>query len=100
MLLGGTNVQASAPESRDLLEQGVADATTFPWGSTALSGIDKVTKYHIDAQIYSNEPIWVMNKAKYAALSPAPEDGHRYSLPHRGGDQDLNASGKVRTGRS
>ena len=31
--LGGTNVQAAAPEVRDILEKGVADAVTFPWGS-------------------------------------------------------------------
>jgi TRAP-type transport system periplasmic protein len=29
-LLGGTNVQVSAPEARDALEKGVADAITFP----------------------------------------------------------------------
>ena len=40
--LGGTNVQASAPEARDMLERGVADAITFPWGSIGLFGIDKV----------------------------------------------------------
>ena len=43
--LGGTNVQASAPESREALERGVADAITFPWGSVPLFGIDKVTKF-------------------------------------------------------
>src|SRR3954468_17565589 len=32
-LLGGTNVQSSAPEVRDIIERGVADAVTFPWGS-------------------------------------------------------------------
>ena len=32
-LLGGTNVQASAPEAREMLERGVADAITFPWQS-------------------------------------------------------------------
>src|SRR5919199_1249346 len=48
-LLGGTNVQASAPEVRDVLEKGVADALTFPWGSVPLFGVDKVTKYHMDA---------------------------------------------------
>src|SRR5262245_39007025 len=37
--LGGTNVQASAPEVRDILEKGVADAVTFPWGSVPLFGI-------------------------------------------------------------
>src|SRR4026208_2109623 len=30
--LGGTNVQAAAPEVRDILEKGVADAVTFPPG--------------------------------------------------------------------
>ena len=40
--LGGTNVQSSAPEARDMIERGVADAITFPWGSLGLFGIDKV----------------------------------------------------------
>ncbi len=34
-LLGGTNVQSSAPEVRDIIERGVADAVTFPWGLVA-----------------------------------------------------------------
>ncbi|OYV01598.1 MAG: C4-dicarboxylate ABC transporter [Burkholderiales bacterium PBB5] len=50
--LGGTNVQASAPESRDMLERGVADAITFPWGSLSLFGIDKVVSHHIDTPLY------------------------------------------------
>ena len=70
-MLGGTNVQASAPESRDMLERGVADAITFPWGSIFLFGIDKVVKYHIDAPLYSTVFTYSINKDKYAALSPA-----------------------------
>ncbi|ODV13889.1 MAG: C4-dicarboxylate ABC transporter [Rubrivivax sp. SCN 70-15] len=70
-LLGGTNVQSSAPEARDMLERGVADAITFPWGSLMLFGIDKVTKYHIDTPLYVTPFVWVMNKAKYEAMSPA-----------------------------
>ena len=70
-LLGGTNVPASAPESRDLLEKGVAEGITFPWGSIILFGIDKVTKYHLDSQLYVTEQTFVMNKDKYDALSPA-----------------------------
>jgi TRAP-type C4-dicarboxylate transport system substrate-binding protein len=70
-LLGGNNVQASAPEVRDVLEKGVAEAVTFPWGSTVLFGIDKVTKYHIDSSFYVTEQSWVINKAKYDAMSPA-----------------------------
>ena len=70
-LLGGTNVQASAPEARDVLEKGVAEAITFPWGSIVLFGIDKVTKFHIDSAFYVTEQTWVINKAKYQAMSPA-----------------------------
>ena len=70
-MLGGTNVQASAPEARDVLERGVADGIFFPWGSMFLFGLDKVTKYHIDAPLYSTTFTYSMNKAKYDAMSPA-----------------------------
>jgi TRAP-type C4-dicarboxylate transport system substrate-binding protein len=69
--LGGTNVQASAPEARDMLERGVADAITFPWGSIPLFGIDKVVKYHMDVPLYVTPFVWVMNKAKYDGMSAA-----------------------------
>ncbi|GAB3647021.1 TRAP transporter substrate-binding protein [Ramlibacter alkalitolerans] len=68
--LGGTNVQASAPESRDMLERGVADAITFPWGSIPLFGIDKVVRFHMDVPLYVTPFVWVMNKAKYDSLAP------------------------------
>jgi TRAP-type C4-dicarboxylate transport system substrate-binding protein len=70
-LLGGTNVQSGAPEARDVLAKGAADAVTFSWGSTVLFGIDKVTKYHMDEPLGSVMFQWVMNKATYAAMSPA-----------------------------
>ena len=70
-LLGGTNVQSSAPEVRDLIEKGVADAVTFPWGSIPLFGIDKVVKYHMDVPLYTTTFAFVMNKGKYDAMSPA-----------------------------
>ena len=69
--LGGTNVQASAPESRDMLERGVADAITFPWGSIGLFGIDKVVSYHMDVPLYVTPFVWVMNQSKYDAMSVA-----------------------------
>ena len=71
-MLGAVNVQAAAPEIRDVLEKGVADAAGSPWGSMALFGIDRVTKYHIDAPFYVSEQVWVLNKDKYDALS-APQ---------------------------
>jgi TRAP-type C4-dicarboxylate transport system substrate-binding protein len=68
--LGGTNVQSSAPEVRDIIEKGVADAVTFPWGSVPLFGIDKVTKYHMNTPLYVTSFAWVMNKAVYEGMSP------------------------------
>jgi TRAP-type C4-dicarboxylate transport system substrate-binding protein len=68
-LLGGTNVQTSAPEVRDTIERGVADAVTFPWGSLVLFGIDKVTKYHMDAPLYVTTFAFVINKNTYNQMS-------------------------------
>jgi TRAP-type C4-dicarboxylate transport system substrate-binding protein len=68
-LLGGTNVQSSAPEVRDVIERGVADAVTFPWGSLVLFGIDKVTKFDMDAPLYVTTFVMVMNKDKYNQMS-------------------------------
>ncbi|MGE3144492.1 MAG: TRAP transporter substrate-binding protein [Pseudorhodoplanes sp.] len=70
-LLGGTNVQSSAPEVRDILEKGVAEAVTFPWGSVPLFGIDKVTKYHIDAPLYATTFAFVFSPATYNQMSAA-----------------------------
>ena len=70
-LLGGTNVQASAPESRDALERGIADAITFPWNSVFLFGIDKVTKFSLDVPLYTTAYTWSMNKDVYEKASPA-----------------------------
>jgi TRAP-type C4-dicarboxylate transport system substrate-binding protein len=70
-LLGGNNVQASAPGARDLLERGVADGIFFPWGSMVLFGIDKVINYAVDTQFFASSFVWVMNKDKYEGLSPA-----------------------------
>jgi TRAP-type C4-dicarboxylate transport system substrate-binding protein len=70
-LLGGTNVQASAPEARDAIERGVADEITFPWGSIFLFGIDKVTKYHMDVPLYSTVFTYNINPKIYDAMSAA-----------------------------
>jgi TRAP-type C4-dicarboxylate transport system substrate-binding protein len=69
-MLGGTNVQASAPEVRDVLAKHVADAVTFPWGSIILFGIDKVTKYDMEMPFYTTTFVMAFNKAKYDEMSP------------------------------
>ena len=68
-VLGGTAVQVSAPESRDALDKGVADAITFPWNSVISFGIDKVTKFHTEMRLYAAVFVWAMNKDWYEGLS-------------------------------
>ena len=69
--LGGTNVQASAPETHDVLERGIADGFTFPWGSIFLFHIESVVKFHMDLPFYVTPFVTAMNIAKYNELSPA-----------------------------
>lgn len=101
-LLGGTNVQASAPEARDVLERHVADAITFPWNSLFLFGIDKVVKYHIDAPLYTTGYVWTMNKAKYESMSPAQRqviDNHcttEWAVKLAGPWADYEAEGRAK----
>jgi len=70
-LLGASTVNVSAPEAREALERGVADAITFPWESIYLFGIDKVTRFHIDARMYTTGFAWVLNPDRYNSLSGA-----------------------------
>lgn len=69
--LGATNVQVSAPEARDAIEKGVADAITFPWQSILSFGVDKAVKFHADMRLYAATFVWVINKGWYGKLSPA-----------------------------
>ena len=70
-LLGATNVQVSAPEAREALERGVADAITFPWGSLISFNIDKAVKYHLDTRLYPATFAWTMNRDWYDRLPAA-----------------------------
>src|SRR5215471_901130 len=77
--LGATNIQAAAPQVRDVLDKGVADGVTFPWGSVVLFGVDKVTKFHMEAPLYVTTFAYIINKAKYEQMSAAQKkviDGH------------------------
>jgi len=67
--LGGTNVTSSPSEIREILDKGVADATTTPYGSVLLFGIDKVTKYHLDLPLATTTFQWIMNPSVYEAMS-------------------------------
>ena len=99
---GGTNVQASAPEAREILERGVADAITFPWGSLYIFGIDKVVSYHIDAPLYTTVFTFSMNKDRYEAMTAAQKkvmDDHcttDWAVKLAGGWGDFEAAGRER----
>ena len=69
--LKGDNMQAPTRALRDGLAAGSLEAVTLPWGAAAQLGLEKVTKYHINSSFYVTGQIWVLNKAKYDALSPA-----------------------------
>ena len=56
---------------RDIIDKGVADAVTFPWGSVVLFGVDKVTKYHMEAPLYVTTFAYTMNKGTYDRMSAA-----------------------------
>ncbi len=62
-------MQASAPEAREVLERGVADGITFPWGSVFLFKFESVTKFHMDVPFYVTTFAYVMNRDKYNAMS-------------------------------
>ncbi len=69
--LGGTNVQASIGESRDIISRGVAGAITDFWNSQFLFHINDVTKFHIDFPLYTSSYVMAFNKATYDGMSAA-----------------------------
>jgi len=68
-LLGGGPVQVPAPEVREALSRGTADAVTFPWGGMYdFKLTDEVTQ-HLDMPFYMSAQVLVMNKDSYEGLS-------------------------------
>jgi TRAP-type transport system periplasmic protein len=69
-LAGGSAVPGANPQAREMIDRGVADGTTGVPGSQIAFGVDKAVKYHLAVQL--SQPTWVlvMNKNKYASLSP------------------------------
>lgn len=67
--LGGAPVQVPAPEAREAIAKGAADAITFPWNSINIFGIDSETKYHLDMPFYVSAQLLLINKASYEQLS-------------------------------
>lgn len=68
-LLGGTSIQVSAPEAREAIARGTADAITFPWNSIYIFGIDSETSFHLDMPFYISSQMLLFNKSVYEGLS-------------------------------
>ena len=94
--LGGTNVQASAPEAREVLERGVADAITFPWGSLYS------VRHRQGGQIPHrrgalHDRIHLLDEQRQIRFSePGAEDRHRRSLHDRLGCEARRPVGRLR----
>jgi TRAP-type C4-dicarboxylate transport system substrate-binding protein len=67
-MLGGAPIQVPAPEAREALAKGTADAITFPWNSVFIFGVDKETKYHLDMPFYISSQALIISKASVAAM--------------------------------
>lgn len=66
---GASSVQVSAPETREALARGTADAITFPSGSLTLFGVDEITDYHIDYPMYSSWQAILINRGTYDRMT-------------------------------
>lgn len=69
--LGGGPVQVPAPEAREAIANGTADAITFPWNSIWIFGIDSQTKQHLDMPFYASGQMLLINWDTYNSM---PED--------------------------
>lgn len=67
--LGGTSVQVAAPEAREALARGSADAVTFPYEAMKIFNIAEETKFHNDMPLYLSAQVLLINNNTYNGLS-------------------------------
>ena len=67
--LGGSSVQVPAPEAREAVARGTADAVTLPYEAMKIFKLAEVTKYHNDMPFYLSSQVLLFNKAKYDGLT-------------------------------
>ncbi|ORE98112.1 TRAP transporter substrate-binding protein [Aurantimonas sp. 22II-16-19i] len=67
--LGGTSVQVPAPEARDAISKGTADAVTFPYEAMKSFKMADVVKFHNDLPLYLSSQVMLFNKASYDGLA-------------------------------
>jgi TRAP-type C4-dicarboxylate transport system substrate-binding protein len=73
--IGATVIFKPAPESYELLSQGIVDGVFFPGESIISFKLDKLLKHVTDfpGGLYSDSHAVIMSDAKFAALSPADQ---------------------------
>ncbi len=99
-LLGGTNVQASATEVRDVIEKGVAEAVNFPWGSIAAARRGQGHEVsHGRAGQHSDVPVADESEGLRGHVAGAKES-HRRPLHDRLGGQVCRSVGGLRARRT
>ena len=97
--LGGTNVQASASEVRDVMEKGVAEAVMFPWGSVPLLGRRQGHQVrHGRGDFDHHVPVGDEPEDLRRHVAGA-EEGDRRPLHHRMGRQVRRSVGRFRACR-
>ncbi len=67
--LGASSVQVPAPEAREALERGTADAVTFPYEAMEVFNVGEVTKFHNDMPLYLSSQVMLFNQNTYDGLS-------------------------------
>ncbi len=70
-MIGGGPVQVPAPEVREALSKGTAEAVTFPWGAMYDFKLTDEVQVHLDMPFYLSSQVLVMNKTSYENLSDA-----------------------------
>ena len=66
--LGATPVGMPPGQAYENLQKGVIDGAAFPWDPVRAFKIDEVTKYHLDAQLYTASFWFCMNQKKFDGL--------------------------------
>ena len=88
--MGGSSVQVPAPEAREAIARGTADAVTIPYEAMKVFNLAEVTKYHNDMPLYLSSQLMLFNLDTYNGLSDSqkqvidehctPEWSERFSV--------------------
>ena len=95
-LLGGTNVQSSAPEVRDIIERGVADAVTFPCGFAGAVRRRQGDEVSHGCAALRHDLCLRDEQGQIQRDVGPPEEGDRRQLQHRGRRPRRRTLGQVR----